>query len=296
MGSWNVTCGLSGLPIQRGDAVKLIILVANDVSGHETRLDKDKNDFCIHNFTSASHYWNPILFPISGKYDDYGSIEKIKIDDNVKHVVDFFNSKESCFKVSCAMRNREGKINIKEPLFNIESILSAIERGYIRKVSIFGNLSDVRLMFVKEDVYKLALSTVSKMRICYGGVGTPTELLEMHGKRDVKFRQETENSMASLLRKEPRKVSPILTVLSESHEMGFELPNDIECDASPVMEKYGKEAFAFNMFLMEFGKFYTPAPSQCCDHYDMDSVVKFNTGCLKIANKLKEAHDRLVDE
>ena len=69
MGCWNETCDLSKLPICANEKVKFIILL--DVNG-----------------CGKGYYYNdsyiPLALPMSGKYDDYGAVEKIEVDEITK--------------------------------------------------------------------------------------------------------------------------------------------------------------------------------------------------------------------
>lgn len=60
MGSFAMTCALSGLPIHRGDAVRFMVLMQ------------------VHEEYPANHYslYYPRTLPLRGVYNDYGTIEK----------------------------------------------------------------------------------------------------------------------------------------------------------------------------------------------------------------------------
>lgn len=72
MGCWNETCSLSNLPILLGEKVKFVILLNMGAVG-------------------KSYYYNdsyiPLCLPISGEYNEYGSIENIKIDSHTLAVL-----------------------------------------------------------------------------------------------------------------------------------------------------------------------------------------------------------------
>ena len=70
MGCWNGTCYVSKLPIHAGDDIVLIIL--------KERGYKRLNHNC-----HATDNYIPFGYPIYGKYDDYGGIEKIENADDV---------------------------------------------------------------------------------------------------------------------------------------------------------------------------------------------------------------------
>ena len=67
MGCWNETCGLTQLSITEGTPVKYFILVAQEI--------KDPQATCY-----STDWFSPITLPLTGNYNDYGSIEDIKED------------------------------------------------------------------------------------------------------------------------------------------------------------------------------------------------------------------------
>lgn len=72
MGSWNATCGLSGLPITRGTRAKLVLLTQG-LKQHEGGPPPADGT------TYPDDLWRPVVWPITGLYDDYGLIEKLEI-------------------------------------------------------------------------------------------------------------------------------------------------------------------------------------------------------------------------
>ena len=297
MGSWNVTCALSGLPIIRDNKVKVMILVSSDMDGFMRRHEKE--DFSHFHFTGSGSYWTPVMFPISGVYNEYGTIEEIQKDENVKLIVDFFKEEQKNHK-SFRISTRYDKygteeIDKKDPLGSIESILSLIERGYLEMMSIHGNLVRLSLMFMHDEIYTAALESVSDKKIFFGGYDTPENLLKKFGERSSILCQEQEDSICKYTKQTPRKVSSVFCALYEARENFRKMPHDIIFNTNEVMEQYGKEAFCFEMFLMEFGKSYAPHRTQICDHFDMEPVVKFNSVCLKMAKKMKKQWDEYCE-
>ncbi len=69
MGSFAMTCAISGLPIEAGDEVKFFLLTENPYVGNKN-----------HNACYSTDWWFPRTFPIDGKYNDYGLVENIKKD------------------------------------------------------------------------------------------------------------------------------------------------------------------------------------------------------------------------
>lgn len=78
MGSWNGTCGLTGLPITAGDEViAFLIGVVPHTFGGRTRSERDYAANDSSGFCYPTDYAFPISLPFFGKYDDYGSVEDI---------------------------------------------------------------------------------------------------------------------------------------------------------------------------------------------------------------------------
>jgi hypothetical protein len=80
MGCWNGTCFLSHLPIHAGEEIKIIFL-------------EKTNEEAFTNNTGVCYsntFFKPIYFPISGRYDDYGGIEDVKMDYITTQGLDIF--------------------------------------------------------------------------------------------------------------------------------------------------------------------------------------------------------------
>lgn len=72
MGCWNATCAISGLPIPREAPVRMVLLT----QGRDQFEDKPPP---ANGTTYPDDLWRPIVWPVSGLYDEYGLIEKIRI-------------------------------------------------------------------------------------------------------------------------------------------------------------------------------------------------------------------------
>jgi hypothetical protein len=80
MGCWNGTCFLSHLPIHAGEEIKIIFLEKTDGEAFT-----NNTGVCYPNT-----FFRPIYFPISGRYDDYGGIEDVKMDFITTQGLDIF--------------------------------------------------------------------------------------------------------------------------------------------------------------------------------------------------------------
>lgn len=84
MGSFNVTCSLSDTVIQEGQRTSVQILVPGYSGDFKSYRNLIVGDGC-------QAFFAPFAFPINGIYADYGRINNIKKDINVKMLEDFFS-------------------------------------------------------------------------------------------------------------------------------------------------------------------------------------------------------------
>lgn len=69
MGCWNETCGVTQMPIEGGDPVRLFLLIQKE--------SYDSEHGIMHYTTDL---WRPFGLPLKGTYDEYGRIENIEED------------------------------------------------------------------------------------------------------------------------------------------------------------------------------------------------------------------------
>lgn len=72
MGCWNETCGMTQMPIEGGDPVRLFLIVEHAYPRH-----LGARDVCI---SYGTELWRPFGLPLKGTYDEYGRIENIEKD------------------------------------------------------------------------------------------------------------------------------------------------------------------------------------------------------------------------
>ena len=72
MGYWNETCGISNLPIKRGDRIVMFLLVSPSHMPISTGMALD-----------PTTYRMPMYFAIRGTYNDYGGIEGVEDADEL---------------------------------------------------------------------------------------------------------------------------------------------------------------------------------------------------------------------
>lgn len=113
MGCWAGTCGISHLPINAGDKVRLFFMTMQDYGN-----EKEGAGFCYSN-----DVWYPRGLPISGEYDDYGGIENVTEDINSKILVDGIKQDWVNYK---AKNEWEEDVNAKD--LDIYKIVEETER------------------------------------------------------------------------------------------------------------------------------------------------------------------------
>lgn len=88
MGCFNVACSISKLSINHGDPIVFVPLLSK-THGYSRSLDCYADRMLIY----SNAIYNPMTFPIKGKYNDYGSIEDVERDANVEAIEKFFKLK-----------------------------------------------------------------------------------------------------------------------------------------------------------------------------------------------------------
>lgn len=94
MGSYNVSCGISGISIRCGMRTKLILLLPHRynsiIHGQKPGMVVLEPTISHVSNEGAFAYYVPFCLPIEGEYDDYGSLKNIKKDTNVETLEKFF--------------------------------------------------------------------------------------------------------------------------------------------------------------------------------------------------------------
>lgn len=128
MGCWNETCGLSGLPITEGDKVKLVFLLPR----YRSMTIEGLSSYC-----GSTSVLTPCLLPITGEYNDYGSIENIVEDWNTDIV----------FK---SLKDYLGDKILIDGVEHIHYTLTDVIDGIIQ-----GNMKYFKLNKVESEYYRL---------------------------------------------------------------------------------------------------------------------------------------------
>ena len=147
MGSFNVSCSVSDLPIMWNEKVKYGFIVETP---HYDQI------------RSCGKYKFLLPFLIDGKYDDYGRCVPKNISDETRHKIDEFLRKNAIFE-----KNNETFSNTSTPMtrenLNIESIFEYLHEGilYFRQVNDF--LARESLEF--EDIYSKDIPYDQPMKV-----------------------------------------------------------------------------------------------------------------------------------
>lgn len=147
MGCWCETDSVTQLPINYGNKVRLFILVEqNGIDGG--RVTGTASGTCY-----TDELWYPIGPAIQGKYDDYGSLEKIK-KDHASEVILELLSKD----MSISKEEDDGDGSEETETSDLEELVKLVERGkavYKTRVdSLYGRTSRLGTFMVLEDVYQ----------------------------------------------------------------------------------------------------------------------------------------------
>lgn len=122
MGSFNVSCGISGLSINCGDDVMLFILYPV----HRGKIEPSRFLF------NRDDFFKPLGLPIEGRYDEYGSLEDIVENEVTKGYERLFG-----LSIDEIVNNIANECSLREELEKLDCC----------------NLQDLSCMFVLKDVY-----------------------------------------------------------------------------------------------------------------------------------------------
>lgn len=143
MGCWCETCGITQLPINAGDKVRLFVLVAqDDYRFHEGGAGGGGTCY-------ATDRWSPIGPAIQGEYDDYGGVENIVENEDSKMI---FNILKEGW-VNPKSEHEWDKVPAAKDL-SLSDMLAYIERDRGKIKTIGRGTRHLGAMMVLEDVYQ----------------------------------------------------------------------------------------------------------------------------------------------
>jgi len=90
MGSFNVSCGISGVPIDEGKRVGLVLIRINRDLTKMYPGDSADNCFRGRQYTATTDNYSPTFPPIYGTYNDYGGIENIEHGPATKAIENYY--------------------------------------------------------------------------------------------------------------------------------------------------------------------------------------------------------------
>lgn len=156
MGCWNSTCAISGLPIMYHDRVKLIFIWASHV------VPKPGSNNPI-SPSSPDDTWSAISLVVSGKYNDYGSIEDIEESIFVDAALQVFQNK----KQSGSLKVEVDKYETNSDFNTMEEFIDMVERGRVSVKNLYKQKDDpefAQLAFcmIKEDIWNTILKSYKR--------------------------------------------------------------------------------------------------------------------------------------
>lgn len=134
MGSWHGTCGLTNLPVMRGEEVYIFPVKERDVSKYRSH--------CY-----STSLYSPSLLPFSAKYDDYGGGTECT---GVALGVTINNIRSQLFELDVG-QNKHHDIAVKKDDFDVEKFFEAIHKNRLF-VKGWGHNYPVFFTMVRKDV------------------------------------------------------------------------------------------------------------------------------------------------
>jgi hypothetical protein len=117
MGCFNATCSLSDLTIGHGDKCLLFPLIPVGFNSDKNGVIKIGPSSMYVSNEGSYMFFTPMCFPIKGEYNDYGSLENIEEDENIKAIEKYFGMKIEDF-VAIITDGRRGMDDSYSDFFN----------------------------------------------------------------------------------------------------------------------------------------------------------------------------------
>ncbi len=162
MGCWNGTCMVTRLPILFGEKVKLFLLFNKNVE-YCSKYD-EVSVLNTSGIVSSNSMLTPAFFPISGEYDDYGSVEEIVEDLNYSIIL----------KVLKEKFGSKIKIDMGDVLedWSLYDVIKGIERGGCRDAPSYWVEKtqewmpfDLSFVLIRDDVYNFLAESMLSVKI-----------------------------------------------------------------------------------------------------------------------------------
>lgn len=154
MGSWNETCGISRLPIEQDDDVKIVFLVRKKCFGEgELASLFISSAFKEGSLGYSTDEWVPILFPLSAKYNDYGTIKSIK-KDLANNLLTSYFQKANLYNISSLKKIEFSNLNDLFKLIEREEICISYQEENNFAFGIKNNFYKLHYFFIHNNIYK----------------------------------------------------------------------------------------------------------------------------------------------
>jgi hypothetical protein len=244
MGCWSETCGITGLPITVGNPCVAFLLVRSELHEHQI----SPSGYCY-----ADDLWSPLELPVFGTYDDYGGLENIREDNNVRRLLDLLNNRASWASVRIEEDSIHGGER-KDPVF-VDELITVFERAEMtisfritdynydtdpwEKIESDGPPRPVGLMLAHESAYRKAISDAIK------NTGS--------------YRQEVDNEIeeVSALQGDIGQLAFVLTSKRDLLGGGADgLAEDMKTDLSLLQE--ARDFILFRRWIGMTRKFFSP--------------------------------------
>lgn len=205
MGCWNGTCFLSNLSIRCGDPIKLQFLTQDFPTSsifefEDYDANTDPRD--INGNTYTNDIYTPFAPVISGKYNDYGSMDHVVLDTSLLLFKAYVSRLVESKKIvslqdtdSWISRDRESP-NVPKGMdattpVNVDKIdefIDLVERGCIIVKSVSGYWTRLRFVMMHEDIYNKAISIIDNTKSeSYEEKGCIGKLLDNKKKKFIDF-------------------------------------------------------------------------------------------------------------
>lgn len=264
MGCWNETCGVSNLSINHGDKVVLIILQEtwSEAEIKQYGIEEDSSGMCY-----PDDLWNPRYLPIHGKYNDYGSIEKVVEDLNTRVVVqdikEYLVPKEVSYDKPVSKENA-----------NLKNILHWIERGNLRLGSIENNRV-IGQMLVLEDIYNEVVN-IGKFQNTGWRKLEDKELAPLLGPHKSNYGELTDSHVYF---NTLRTLGFSVESNSSLGRLAMRISGKTEIKDSPEiapLRKKSKEFFWFTVGLSKLRKFFSPQTGKGSQDDNEEAILTLN--------------------
>jgi hypothetical protein len=154
MGSSNAPWGISRLPLEQHDDIKIIFLVRKRCFGEGDLASLFRSSaFKEGSLGYSTDAWAPILFPLSAKYNDYGTIKSIKKDLANDLLISYFQ-KANLYNISSLKKIEFSNLNDLFKLIEREEICISYEEEEGFSFGIKGNFYKLHYFFIHNNIYK----------------------------------------------------------------------------------------------------------------------------------------------